>query len=94
MGDLKDARLIYAKGGLFLLSGCLAAGILLAERFELRTAFLLAITIWCFSRAYYFAFYVIEHYVDAEYRFAGLIDFAKYLLRGRAIMNRTNDRQA
>lgn len=84
LGDLKNPKLIYAKGALFLLCGCIAAGILLAERFELRTAFLLAIAIWCFARAYYFAFYVIEHYVDSEYRYAGLIDFAKYLLRGRA----------
>jgi hypothetical protein len=89
MADLKDSRLIYAKGGLFLLSGCLAAGLLLADRFDLRTAFLLTIAIWCFARAYYFAFYVIEHYVDPSYKFAGLIDFAKYLVWGRS-----NQRQA
>jgi MFS-type transporter involved in bile tolerance (Atg22 family) len=84
MADLKDPRLIYLKGALFLLSGCLAAGMLLAERFELRTAFLLIIAIWCFARAYYFAFYVIEHYVDSGYKYAGLIDFAKYLIRRRS----------
>jgi hypothetical protein len=94
MGDLKDPRLIYAKGGLFLLSGMLAAGMLLAERFDVRTAFLLVIAIWCFARAYYFAFYVIEHYVDPSYRFAGLFDFAKYLLRGRAAKNSIQERQA
>ncbi len=83
MADLKDPRLIYVKGSLFLLSGCLAGGMLLAERLDLRTGFLLAIAIWCFARAYYFAFYVIEHYVDPSYKFAGLIDFAKYLIWGR-----------
>jgi hypothetical protein len=44
---------------------------------------LLALTIWCFARAYYFAFYVIQHYVDPGYRFAGLADFARYVLRKR-----------
>jgi hypothetical protein len=39
---------------------------------------LLVIAIWCFCRVYYFAFYVIEHYVDPGYRFAGLVDFMKY----------------
>jgi hypothetical protein len=33
------------------------------------------LSIWCFARAYYFAFYVIEHYVDGSYRYAGLGDF-------------------
>jgi len=37
--------------------------------------------VWGFARFYYFAFYVIEHYVDPTYRFAGLIAFAQYLLR-------------
>lgn len=93
MGDLKDPRLIYAKGALFLISGILAAGMLLAERFDFRTAFLLLIAIWCFARAYYFAFYVIEHYVDPSYRFAGLLDFAKYLLRGRVAKDSIQKRQ-
>jgi MFS-type transporter involved in bile tolerance (Atg22 family) len=83
LGDLKNPRLIYAKGALFLLCGCIAAGMLLAERFDFRTAFLLTIAIWCFARAYYFAFYVIEHYVDPQFQYAGLFDFAKYLIRGR-----------
>lgn len=92
MRDLKDPRLIYAKGALFLISGILAAGMLLADRFDFRTAFLLLIAIWCFARAYYFAFYVIEHYVDPNYRFAGLLDFAKYLVRGRAASSNFPDR--
>ena len=42
---------------------------------------LLALTVWCFARAYYFAFYVVQHWIDPGYRFAGLFDFAVYLLR-------------
>lgn len=80
MPDIKSPRLLYFKGLLMLLAGLLAAGLLLAEHPEWRTAVLLAITVWAFARAYYFAFYVIEHYVDPGFRFAGLLDFVKYLL--------------
>ena len=44
---------------------------------------LLAVAIWSFCRFYYFAFYVIEHYVDPQFRFAGLISFAQYLWKHR-----------
>jgi len=44
---------------------------------------LLCIAVWCFARAYYFAFYVIEHYIDPTYKFAGLTSFVAYLLRKR-----------
>jgi hypothetical protein len=81
MGDLKSAKLIYIKAGLFLLSGLLSAALLIAERPTLKVALLLAISVWCFARLYYFMFYVIEHYVDPGYRFAGIVDFLKYLVR-------------
>jgi len=84
VGDLKSPRLIYLKGFLFLFGGCVAAGIILIEHPGWRVAMLLAVAIWCFCRAYYFAFYVIQHYVDDTYRFAGLGDFVKYLLRRRS----------
>lgn len=83
MADLRNPKLIYAKGFLFLLCGLLAAGILLMEHPSWRVALLLGIAIWGFARFYYFAFYVIEHYVDPEYRFAGLGAFVQYLLRRR-----------
>ena len=51
---------------------------------------LLVIAIWSFCRFYYFAFYVIEHYVDPTYRFAGLSSFLKYLI-GRKIGERTRN---
>ncbi len=59
-GDLKEARWIMAKGGLFLLAGVLASGLLLVEIPTLRAVVLLGLAVWCFCRAYYFAFYVIE----------------------------------
>ena len=84
MGDLRDPRLIYAKGFLFLLGGLLASAGVLLEAPTLRVALLLAIAVWCFARFYYFAFYVIEHYVDPTYRFAGLWSFVRYLAGRRS----------
>ena len=84
MTDITHPKLIYAKGFLFLLGGLMASGLLLAEVPTLRVALLLAIAVWCFARFYYFAFYVIEHYVDPGYRFAGLWSFVCYLCRRRS----------
>jgi hypothetical protein len=44
---------------------------------------LLAIAVWSFARFYCFLFYVIEHYVDPGFRFAGLWSFVRYLMRRR-----------
>ena len=82
-GDIQSVKLLYFKGFLFLLTGAVAVGLILFEHPSVRLAVLLAIAIWCFARAYYFAFYVIEHYVDPSYKFAGLIDFVKYLINQR-----------
>lgn len=81
MADLKDPRWMVAKAMLLLLCGLLAAGIVIAESPSLKTAGLIAIAIWGFCRAYYFAFYVIEHYIDREFHFAGLTSVAVYLWR-------------
>lgn len=83
MGDLKNPRLIWAKGILFIVLGLLSAGLLLWHAPNLTVAILLAIAIWAFCRAYYFAFYVIEHYVDSSYRFAGLTSLVSYAFSKR-----------
>lgn len=83
MGDLKDTRLILLKGWLFLLAGLVAAGVLLFENLSLRTAFLLFTAIWSFCRFYYFAFYVIEKYVDSSFKFSSLWAFLLYLVKRR-----------
>lgn len=61
--DIRNPRLLYIKAALFVVAGIAASGLLLAEHPGLRTAALLAIAIWSFCRAYYFAFYVIQHYL-------------------------------
>lgn len=81
-GDLKSSRVILAKGFLFLIAGLMPAGILIFEHPELRTVLLLSTCVWCFCRFYYFAFYVIQHYVDPNYRFSGLGTFVRYLWWG------------
>lgn len=81
MGDIRSPRLLCAKAVLFLVVGGMASALLLAEHPNLKVAALLALAIWGFARAYYFAFYVIEHYVDREYKFAGLWSAVRHLLR-------------
>lgn len=81
MQDLKNAGLIWLKGGLFLAVGLIAALLVFLETPTLRTALLLGLAIWAFCRAYYFAFYVVERYLDPGYRFSGLGAFLRYLLR-------------
>jgi hypothetical protein len=81
MRDLTNPKLLYLKGALFLATGVFAAALLLLEHPTLKVALLLALSVWCFARAYYFAFYVVERYVDPGNRFAGLLSLARYLLR-------------
>jgi hypothetical protein len=79
--DITNPRILYLKGALFLFGGLLAAGAIVLEHPSVKVAVLLAVAVWCFARAYYFAFYVVQHYVDDRYRFAGLWSFARYALR-------------
>jgi len=83
MKDLNSANWIKLKGILFLLLGIASAALLVLEHPTWKVGLLLALAIWCFCRFYYFAFYVIEKYVDRGYKFSGLWSFAKYLCQSR-----------
>ena len=83
MRDIKNPTVIWIKGVLFLALGVATSVLLVMEAGTLRAALLLVLTIWAFCRAYYFAFYVIEKYVDPSYRFSGLISFVRYWVRKR-----------
>lgn len=83
MADLRDPRLMYLKAALLLAIGVVASLLLLLGRPLWPDALLLGLAVWGFCRAYYFAFYVIEHYIDGRYRFAGLASFARYLFTKR-----------
>jgi hypothetical protein len=81
MRSLTSRRAIYLKGALFLLVGLSSAALLLLEQPTPKVAFLLAVCVWAFARAYYFAFYVVERYVDPGFKFSGLWAFVRYLMR-------------
>jgi hypothetical protein len=83
MRDIRHPVLLYAKGTLFVAVGTLAAVLLLLRHSSIEVAVLLAVAIWAFCRAYYFAFYVIEHYIDPQFKFAGLMSVARHLARQR-----------
>ena len=83
MKEITDSRWIKIKGILFLVVGIAAALTLIFDQYKVKTTLLLAISIWWFCRFYYFAFYVIEKYVDSSYRFSGLWSFVRYLFRRR-----------
>ena len=83
MKEVTSPGLIKLKGILFLLVGLIASALLVLEQPTLKIAILLAVAVWCFCRFYYFAFYVIEHYVDGSYKFSGLWSFGRYLVQRR-----------
>ena len=83
MRDLSNPRWIQAKGLMFLTMGLASAALLILELPSLRVAVLLTITVWSFCRAYYFAFYVIQHYIDPAFRYSGLIAFVRHQMRLR-----------
>ena len=83
--DITDPKVLKLKGVLFLLLGVLSGGLLITIAADWRVVLLLGISVWAFSRFYYFAFYVLEHYADPGFRYTGLLDLIRYLL---AVRNR------
>ncbi|USN99759.1 MAG: hypothetical protein H6810_03620 [Phycisphaeraceae bacterium] len=84
MPDLRSPRLMLLKAALFIAIGLISCTLILLDHPSLKLAALLALAIWAFCRAYYFAFYVIERYIDPVYRFAGLMSAVRYLASSRA----------
>lgn len=78
LGDIRNPRWLHIKAALLLAVGLLASVILILQCPSWSHALVLAIAIWGFCRAYYFVFYVIEHYADPEYKFSGLLAFVRY----------------
>jgi hypothetical protein len=88
MADLKNPAIIWTKGILFLVLGLLASVLLVLQAPSATIVLLLFLSIWAFCRFYYFAFYVIQHYIDPTYRFSGLLSFLHYVLRKRHAKSR------
>jgi hypothetical protein len=81
MTNVTNIKIIRLKGLLFLLAGVMSSIIIFLEHPTVKIALLLTLAVWSFARSYYFAFYVIEHYVDSSYRFSGLWSFVRYVCR-------------
>lgn len=78
--DIKHPKLIYFKAFLFLLILILSTTLILVELNSLKMSLLLLLVIWSSARLYYFMFYVIENYVDPDYKFTGVGAFINYLI--------------
>lgn len=82
--DITDPRLLYFKGFLFVLLAAFAAGLIFIQSPRISTIALLLIVVWASARAYYFAFYVVEHYADPTFRYAGLRSILAYIIQRRS----------
>lgn len=70
--DLVDPKWMYLKAVLFLIILLSCCSLLLLDSRTWRTALLLVLVIWSSARLYYFMFYVIERYIDPNFRFSGI----------------------
>ncbi|AKF85297.1 hypothetical protein [Myxococcus fulvus] len=83
MRDLRSHRWMWVKAILFVVIGFVSSALLLMELPEWRVLLLLLLAIWAFCRAYYFAFYVLEKYIDPSFRFSGLTSLLRHLVDKR-----------
>ncbi len=81
--DIKSHKLMYLKAILFLLILVISVIEILLTTRDLKTGILLILIIWASARIYYFMFYVIENYIDTNYKFSGIISFVQYLIRNK-----------
>jgi len=79
MVDIRSEKWLWIKGGLFVIISLLSLGLLLLELSNTRQVVLVFVSILACCRAYYFAFYVIEKYIDSRFRFAGLLYLPQYM---------------
>lgn len=83
MADLKNPAWMYVKAALLLVIGGLTFALLLVPQTLGSRIALQCLMAWAFARAYFFAFYVIEHYIDVDYKFSGLLNFFQHLFASR-----------
>lgn len=83
MGDLKSRRLMYLKAALFVAIAAACAILLLLQSPNMRTGLLLGLLAWASARAYYFLFYVIQAYIDEDFKYSGIIACLKHLLANK-----------
>ena len=83
MRTLLTPKWMVVKAALFVAIAICAAVLVFVQNPSWSTGVLLTLVAWGSCRAYYFAFYVIQHFVDSSFRFSGLFDFARWAVRRR-----------
>ncbi|HEV7240773.1 MAG TPA: hypothetical protein VGQ36_16155 [Thermoanaerobaculia bacterium] len=81
MRDLTSANAMIIKAALLAAVGAMSATLLFLAAPGVRTLLLIVLTVWAFARVYYFAFYVVEKYIDPSFRFSGVGSVVAYLWR-------------
>ena len=80
MANIESPFWLWIKGGLFVAIGCLCLVFVAMVTQSVQVVAVCCLAIWAFCRAYYFAFYVIENYIDPKFRFAGLLSVLGYFV--------------
>jgi hypothetical protein len=80
--DITSPRLLKIKAALFVVITLLCSGLLVFlvyPAISWAVAALFLTCLWATCRAYYFCFYVLQHYADPSFRYAGLLDLTLQL---------------
>ncbi len=82
MADIQNSKLLWTKAGLFVVVAILAMLLTFLGRYRNFVPFLFfwSVSVWASCRAYYFAFYAIEKYVDPNFKYAGIGSMVEYVL--------------
>lgn len=81
--DLKTKSAMFFKVVLFLMILVLSIILNLTESNVYLKLLSIVMIMWSSSRIYYFMFYVIEHYLDRDYRFSSIYSCVCYLLKAK-----------
>jgi len=81
--DLTDPRWMLVKALGFVAIALVCLVLIFLETASLKVVGLAVLACWASARAYYFCFYVIEKYIDPEFRFAGIASAVRFLLSRR-----------
>ena len=79
MRNLTSPVLIHLKGWLFLAILIFSIALLLFQLTRWESVLLLILVVWSSARFYYYLFYVIENYVDPEYKFSGVLSALRFM---------------
>ena len=79
MCDITSPVLIHPKGWLFLAILIFSIALLLFQLASWESVLLLILVVWSSARFYYYLFYVIENYIDPEYKFSGVLSALRFM---------------